>query len=201
MQRRPYSPSKKTETGLICTNTKCDNVSLKLRIIEDKIINSLKDWLKDYKININNYIEKIDKENLKIEEQFLSRLEKELASQKKKIENVYRFFEDGTYTKEMFNERLYILDNQRVEIESKVESQRKIVEEQRKRLKDKKEVFPKIENIIDLYYKLETAEEKNLLLKTVLKKVVYFKDKKAIGKNADPTDFELNIYPNIPREN
>ena len=40
-------------------------------------------------------------------------------------------------------------------------------------------------------------DNKNALLKTVVKRVEYLKTEKAIKKNSDPTDFELDIYPNI----
>ena len=42
-----------------------------------------------------------------------------------------------------------------------------------------------------------TAEEKNNLLKTIVKKVEYLKCEKAIKKDSDPTNFQLDIYPNI----
>ena len=59
--------------------------------------------------------------------------------------------------------------------------------------------MPKLENILDLYYKLESAEDKNILLKSIIAKVTYLKTEKAIKKDADPTNFELHIYPKIPK--
>ena len=58
-------------------------------------------------------------------------------------------------------------------------------------------MIPKLENIIDLYNKLETAEDKNILLKSIITKVTYLKTEKAIKKDANPTNFELHIYPKI----
>ncbi len=55
MQRRPYTRTDKPAT-LICSNPKCDNVSSKLYIVENKIIEALKIWLKNYKVH---YSEKI----------------------------------------------------------------------------------------------------------------------------------------------
>ena len=60
-------------------------------------------------------------------------------------------------------------------------------------------IIPKIENVIDIYDKLETNEQKNALLKTILEKVTYLKTEKAIKKDSDPTNFELHIYPKIPK--
>ena len=62
----------------------------------------------------------------------------------------------------------------------------------------KKTMIPKLENVIDLYFKLESAEDKNILLKSIIVKVTYLKTEKAIKKDSDPTNFELHIYPRIP---
>ena len=58
-------------------------------------------------------------------------------------------------------------------------------------------MIPKLENVIDLYGKLEIAEDKNILLKSIIAKVTYLKTEKAIKKDSDPTNFKLHIYPKI----
>ena len=196
MQRRPYN-KKNMETALICTNPNCDNISSRLRIVEEKILKALREWLKDYTLNMDSYISEVDKEGIAIQERMVNNLEAQYQKQEKKIANVYDYFEDGTYTKEMFNERILMLNSQKQEIEENLQEQRKKLNEEQKRLSDKKEVIPKIKNIIDIYPTLETAEEKNLLLKTVLKKVIYQKDRKTLKKTDDPADFRLDIYPNV----
>ena len=45
--------------------------------------------------------------------------------------------------------------------------------------------------------KLEIAEDKNILLKSIIAKVTYLKTEKAIKKDSDPTNFKLHIYPKI----
>ena len=62
---------------------------------------------------------------------------------------------------------------------------------------EKETIIPKLENVIDLYYKLESAEDKNILLKSIIYKVTYLKTEKSIKKESDPTNFELHIYPKI----
>ena len=73
------------------------------------------------------------------------------------------------------------------------------VKEQENIIQEKKLIIPKIENVIDIYDKLETNEQKNALLKTILEKVTYLKTEKAIKKTSDPSNFEIHIYPKIPR--
>ena len=196
MQRRPYKARGWDDT-LICTNIHCDNISSKLFIVEDKIIESLKEWLKDYKTDCTDYIEEMNsRKKVNLEENIKS-LNKELEVQNKKLTNVYDFFEDGTYTKEMFSQRCQLIFKNISEIKASIEEIEQQIEIENKKEEGKKSIVPKIQNVLDIYYNLETVEEKNILLKSVVKRVDYLKTKKALKKNADLTDFELDIYPYV----
>ena len=63
--------------------------------------------------------------------------------------------------------------------------------------KEKTVLVPKIENLLDVYNFLPTAEDKNDLLKNIITQVTYLKTEKAIKKNSDPTNFSINLYPKI----
>ena len=196
MQRRPYKAKGWADT-LLCQNPKCDNISSKLYIVEDKIIESLKEWLKDYKIEYEDYIKEIKCEKKQILEENLRKLKNDLENENKKLTRVYDYFEDGVYNREEFIKRSHLISSNIIEIEKNIKKYEQQIVIEKQREIEKRIILPKVENVIDLYYTLETAEEKNLLLKTVLKKVEYLKTKKAIKKDSDPTDFELDIYPNV----
>lgn len=196
MQRRPYKASE-VDDILICTNKNCNNVSSKLYIVEEKIIFSLKEWLKDYKIDCEEYINEIKNKKKIMLEESIKTLNKELDVQNKKLANVYDFFEDGTYSREIFTKRCNFISATINNIKSNIEELKKQLDQEMIKEERGKKIIPKSENVIDLYRNLQTAEKKNLLLKTVVKRVEYLKTEKAIKKNSDPTDFELDIYPNI----
>ena len=196
MQRRPYKATGIPDT-LMCPNKHCDNVSSKLCIVEEKIISSLKEWLKNYHIDYGEYVDEIKSKKKTILEDNIKNLNKELEIQNKKLANVYDFFEEGTYSREMFSERCSLITSTIANIKSNIEEFEKQIELEIKKEEGKKTIIPKIENVLDLYPNLQTAEEKNLLLKTVVKRIEYLKTKKAIKKDSDPTDFELDIYPNV----
>lgn len=196
MQRRPYK-TKGWDDTLICSNKHCDNVSSKLYIVEEKIITSLKNWLKDYEIDCEDYLKEVKSKKRLIYEENIENLKKELEIQNKKLANVYDFFEEGTYSREMFSERCQLITASISNIKANIdEFEQQIILEDKKE-QGKKAIVPKIQNVLDLYSNLESAEDKNALLKTVVKRVEYLKTEKAIKKNSDPTDFELDIYPNI----
>ena len=196
MQRRPYK-AKGWEPTLMCPNKDCDNISSKLCIVEEKIISSLKDWLKDYRIDYDDYVLEAKNKKKSNYEESISNLKKELEVQNKKLANVYDFFEEGTYTREMFSERCKIISSTITNIEANIKEFEKQIEIEEKKDEGKKALIPKVENVLDIYYSLQTTEEKNNLLKTIVKRVEYLKTEKAIKKDSDPTNFELDIYPNI----
>ncbi len=197
MQRRPYTKSNQPAT-LICSNSKCDNVSSKLYIVEDKIIEALKIWFKNYKINYN-LDDNSNIENNKLIEKAISATQKELERENAKLDKVYEFFENGIYTKDEFINRSSIIKNNIKNIENKLIEHNSLFQKNIEIQNQKENVIPKLENVIDLYYKLENAEDKNILLKSIIAKITYLKTEKAIRKDSDLTSFELNIYPKIPK--
>lgn len=195
MQRRPYTKADKPAT-LICSNSKCDNISSKLYIIENKIIESLKIWLENYKVN---YEIKDDSstDNNKILEQCILSIQKELEKENTKLNKIYDFLENGIYSKEEFINRSKSIKENIESLENKLKEYTELLNKNTEMQQQKETIIPKLKNVIDLYYKLESAEDKNILLKSILAKVTYLKAEKSIKKNSDPTNFELHIYPKI----
>ena len=120
-----------------------------------------------------------------------------METQNKKLANIYDYLEGGTYTREMFLERYQVISDTIANIKLNIEEFEKKIELESKKEEVKEVIITKVENILDLYNELQNAEEKNKLLKAIVKKVEYLKTEKAIKKDSDPTNFELDIYPNI----
>lgn len=197
MQRRPYSKSDKPAT-LICSNSKCDNISSKLYIVENKILEALKIWLKNYKIDYDNLKNNSKVDNNKMIEQSITSARKELERENTKLDKIYDFLENGVYSiEEFFNRSKAIKDNIQ-SLEEELKEYQELLSKNEEIQTQKEVIIPKLENVIDLYNKLETAEDKNILLKSILSKVTYLKTEKAIKKDSDPSNFELHIYPKIP---
>ena len=97
----------------------------------------------------------------------------------------------------MFSDRCRLISTTITNIKLNIEELEKQIELEDKKDEGKKALIPKVENVLDLYPNLQTAEEKNNLLKTIVKRVEYLKTEKSIKKDSDPTNFELDIYPNI----
>ena len=197
MQRRPYTKVDKPAT-LICSNSKCDNVSSKLYIVENKIIEALKTWLENYKVDYSSQ-NNLNSDNNKIIEKSISVAKKVLEKENAKLNKIYEFLENGIYSQKEFANRSKTIKDNIQSLQRKLEEYNSILQKNTEIQNQKEYVIPKIENIIDLYYNLETAEDKNILLKSILSKVTYKKTEKAINKDSDPTSFELHIYPKIAK--
>ena len=197
MQRRPYNKSGKHET-LICSNPKCDNVSSKLYIVENKIIEALKIWLKNYKVDYKYDVNSISNNNELIKKS-ITTTKKKLEKENIKLNKIFDFLENGIYNKEEFINRSKVIKDNIESLENKLQAYNELIAKKTQIQNERETIIPKIENVIDLYYKLETAENKNVLLKSIIAKVTYLKNEKAIKKDSDATNFELNIYPKIRR--
>ena len=195
MQRRPYTKANKP-AYLMCSNSKCDNISSKLYIVEDKIIEALRIWIENYKINYE-VKDNLNADNNKLIEKSIATTKKELEKENTKLNKIYDFLENGIYSKDEFiNRSKSIKDNIR-SLEIKLEEYNSLLQKNVEIQNQKETIIPRLENVIDLYNKLETAEDKNILLKSIIAKATYLKTEKAIKKDSDPTDFELHIYPKI----
>lgn len=198
MQRRPYTKANKPTT-LICSNSKCDNISSKLYIVESKIIEALKLWLENYKVDYESLPNSSKVDNSKMIEQSIISTKKELEKENAKLDKVYDFLENGIYNKDEFINRSMSIKENIQSLEKKLTEYQELLAKNEEMQIQKEVIIPKLENVIYLYDKLETAEDKNILLKSLIAKVTYLKTEKAIKKDSDPTNFELHIYPKIPK--
>ena len=107
--------------------------------------------------------------------------------------------ENGIYSKDEFIKRSKSIKDNIQNLENKLKEYNSLLQKNVEMQNEKDMAIPKLENVIDLYDKLENAEDKNILLKSIIAKVTYLKAEKAIKKDSDPTNFELHIYPKIPK--
>lgn len=198
MQRRPYTKASKPAT-LICSNSKCDNISSKLYIVENKIIEALKIWLDNYKVDYK-IKDNLNTDNNQLIENSIATTKKDLEKENHKLNKIHDFLENEIYSKEEFINRSKSIKENIEGLENKLKEYYKLLNKNNEMQNKKETMIPKLENIIDLYDKLETAEDKNILLKSIIAKVTYLKTEKAIRKESVSTNFELYIYPKIPKQ-
>lgn len=174
---------------LLCTNSNCNNKSVRFDYFERTLINTLKDYLKDYKVKLDA-IKKED--NTEIYANQLNLLNKELKALKKQKNKLYDFLERQIYTEEVFLERSKNIDDRIESINRSIEDVNKIIA--KNTVKATKEDIINFENIILAYDANIDVKFKNELMRTILYEVEYLKLPEQ--KN---NEFSINISPKLLR--
>lgn len=197
MVRRPYSDRTKYDT-LMCPSTACDNVSVRLSFVEDRIISSLTTWLDELRLEWTQTDKLTKDEDLQLDIIYksLSKLEEEIVVLNKQLDKIHNLLEQGIYTPEMFLDRSKLLSTRiEVSLQNKIDLEQ-IIKSKKIRDINKINLIPQVEYLLDVYHTLPTPQSKNDILKVVLQKVLYTKEKKGRW-NYRPDEFEITLFPVI----
>lgn len=151
-----------------CPTLKCSTRSVKLEDLERYILDGLKKELKDFNYFIDNYAQEIKEQKANIEKE-IEILTIELNKKLEMIERVCEMLESGIYTKELFTRRVNVLETDIKALKESIEDlKNKPIEDDEKAFK----AIPILETVLKKYSSLDT-KEKNLLLKSIVKRVEY----------------------------
>lgn len=199
MVRRPY-PNPDQPDSLMCHLTGCPNVSSQLHLVEERILSSLAEWLRDYKLQWEQGVAPQTDVLLDAKRKALDKIESELQTLEKQRSSIHDFLEQGIYDTETFLDRTREL-SERVKL---AEADRRAIESdlnlEEVRAESRQTIIPKVENLLEVYHQLPSPKAKNDLLKEVLEKVVYKKERGAKWKGVSMDDFELELYPRVPKQ-
>lgn len=180
---------KENERYLVCYK-KCGNKSSRLEHIEDKVVDSLKDWLQGYRLSFKDTqtVSSVD-----ILENTIKQLEKELQDLHRQKNNLHNLLEQEIYTVDTFLERSKVLADKIDTINNNIIKIKHEIEYEHKKEVAQGDIIPSLENVLELYPFLDNAKDKNKLLKGVLHKIEYKKERKQVND-----DFALILYPKLP---
>ena len=144
-----------------------------------------------YKIKLNLEDDKNEINKLKFE---LKAIERELNNTSNQQNRLYELLERGIYSENIFLERYDILSNKINHLKEELTKINIQINAIKETTFIKKRLIPTLQTTLENYYKSDNAKEKNILLKTVLDKVVYIKE-----KNQKNDDFIIELYPKLPK--
>lgn len=184
MQRRNYRSGH--IDGLICPLPHCKNTGSHLYLVENAILNTLQGILKEYEQMLVSYKkesiqQEFDSNNVEL-------IEKEVEKLNNQLNKAYDLLEQGIYDNTIFLERSKLLKQQIKNLE--IEKDKYSQQSKKKKMEKIKDIVPKLKNVLDTYSTNLSPEERNNLLKTIIKKIYYIKTVKGKGHEEE---FELNI--------
>lgn len=188
MVRRPYKNGR-MET-ILCSRLNCHNVSCDLDILEDRVFKSIQEHLKNYKTFIKDY-EKLYEEKVSNSKSLINLYNKKLEQNKQQEMKICELLETGIYNLDIYNQRIEILKNEREEILLKIEKLKQELKENP--TKTKKNSIPILEKAIQCYWDC-TPQEKNDILKSIILKCIYKKEKSGRWNPEAIDNFELDIF-------
>lgn len=197
MTRQP-SNTRLRYSVLRCANSKCNNISSPLSLIEEQVIESLKEWIPEYNVEWPEQSEHEGETTLTVLENSISNIKEKLNQTIKQLNKTFDLLEQGIYNLETFQDRRVTLDTQKAELEEELNR----IETERNRIisieQARKDFIPAIEHLIEAYWEVEDIMTRNSMLRNVIDHIDYLKterNKKGAGNTAN---FTLNIFPRIP---
>ncbi|MFT3984366.1 MAG: recombinase family protein [Lachnospiraceae bacterium] len=197
MTFRKAADQKKKEY-LICHTRECCNVSAPIGLVEERLTAALSDWLENYKLDWTQ--PKISREHTVITNLLEEAIERNCTECKEltmQLSNTYDLLERGVYTTEIFQERSQAIRRRIGQMESELADLQNELDQEKNTTAQTNEIIPKPEKIMEVYDALKTPGEKNRLLREILEKAVYVKEKSGAYRGISTDEFELTIYPKL----
>lgn len=186
-----------THPMLKCPNRFCDNVGTGTVIFEQRVLEALSGWLDEYRLEWTDDTAPSDAAAISVAEKTLRKSETDLETLEKQLARTHDLLEQGIYDTDTFLERSRVLTEK---IESAKKSSAELssaLSEAKLRAANRKNIVPKVEKLLEVYAELPSAQAKNDLLKEVLEKITYQRDKP--GTKKGPFDnFEIVLFPKLP---
>ena len=186
--RTTSSKARDSLPRLRCVNSRnCHNVSSDYDVVEKEIISALRTWLNGYRIKIDTFGYSKDIEELREQNK---RYSAELQKLNAQLENAYNLVEQGVYTLEIFKNRQQQLNASIEEMQNNISENEVTISRMESSDAVKSNLIPQAETLLESYDDMSN-EERNNLLKQILKKIEYKKE--AGGK------IEIDLYPRLPK--
>lgn len=166
---------------------KCGCRIINCDVVENAVVEQMKEFLKEYTINIKEP----EKKNNNIQV-ILESVQKQITDLQAQQDKICELLETGVYTVEMFTKRNAALVEEITELKEKEKTLEGQLQQYVSDEKAINEFIPLTQGLLDSYDTLE-PQEKNRIWKVLLEKVTYYRK-----PGASKDDFEVHIYPKIP---
>lgn len=197
MMTRLAPNSRNKYSTLKCPNKYCNNVSSPIFLVEDEVLQFLKDWLLSYELNEDATPALPIHADIQNKQAVIARMESDITGLQSQLEKAYDFLEKGIYSVEVFQHRQDALNQNILQLKDNIKLSRKELE-RLEQLQEERETFaPKVRTLLDTYAS-NSVDANNQILKEVIEKVYYDKDTPNTRGKLLNANFTLDIFPRVP---
>lgn len=177
---------------LKCLSFECPTISSRLYQVEEQLIHELQQELDNYNYFLENYSDEIEKKKsiIETEKKIIST---EISKKETMVDRCCELLEEGIYTKEKYLSRVNVLEEELKALKSNLEALSTTSFEETDRYE---KAIPILKNVL-IKYKELNPKEKNEILKTIIDRVEYTKNKRNTRHNMDTKLFDLKIFLKI----
>nr|WP_224749510.1 recombinase family protein [Polycladospora coralii] len=188
-----YRPYTKQKPHLICPTTSCPNRSSRFEVVEQKLLLFIHKRFQTHPITWQDIpLSEEDLMSHTWEERGIKQLHRRLAQLNVQKNNLHELLETGIYQLETYRMRKQLLLNEIKEIKQNLKALQKCDQQVAATSKQVDIPLSMVSNPYDLYIALQSPKHKNNLLKILIKKCTYSKEKQLRGEA-----FTLMIYPHL----
>ncbi len=182
---------------LKCRNRFCDNVSVNFDVFEARVLEALSGWLKGYELE---WAEGSDKDNefISLAKRAYAQADKDLENRERQLARAHELLEQDVYDVDTFLDRSRVLAGQIAEAKRNKETAASALSSAEQAAESRKSLIPKVRNLLEVYAELPNAAAKNEMLKEILEKITYRRDKRT-GPKGPKDNFEITLYPKLPQ--
>ncbi len=182
--------------ALKCPNRYCTSVSSPLYLVEDKLINAIREWLTEYQLTWTD--DKVISNQIAVRQNAIASRQAEADTLKEQKDKAYDFLEQGIYTPEVFAARMSTLDKRLQEIALDLDRLETELKKDQKKNYEINTFIPRVEHVLETYWSTNDATTRNNMLKDVLERAEYTKTEQNRKGNRDNANFTLTLTPNLP---
>lgn len=180
-----------------CSNANCTCHGIYITAFEEAVLNTLQEW--SVQFDESSVAEIPIHTDHPAQSDMEATLEKQRATLKKQLSSLRDLLEQGIYTPDVYLERQRDIQCRIAEVDVALS---KNSEEQHQPTREEciRVELPKINSVLSLYQLSMSAGEKNALLKSVISRITYKKEKKT-PRNGNPLDYlSIDVYPVLPNQ-
>jgi site-specific DNA recombinase len=188
MVKRPYG---KQAPHLLCKNPMCDTRSTRIDLVESRIIEELAKWLANYRISMEEVAASMNpsEDRMPMYTRRLQTIDAEISRVNLQRDALHDLLEQGVYDTATYLERNQKLHKTLMELQRQREAIVAEMKREEQAMKARFDIIPKVTSVIEAYKATEDVVARNQLLKSILDRVVYRKEKWQVGP-----DFELELH-------
>jgi len=179
---------------LMCPNKDCTCKASTLDDVESTLLDSLRQWLDEYKLKVTPNKKRSGKPNTAPLEKTLESLRREKDTLSGQRGRLYDLLEQGVYSIDVFTQRQNELAGRITAIDEAMQKAEEQLQTEKHLNAMRLSIIPRVERLLNVYEQLESPQEKNDMLKACVEKVLY---RKTAGGRYTESDMSLKLYPRV----